>query len=74
LLGETGADVSLTRPVAARASIKIVLGSENTKSPGELYAKVTPVEGSGSGPLARATQLQFTWVPEEVKQFFAGKI
>jgi len=74
LLGETGAEVSLTRPVAAHTSIKIVLGSENTKSPGELYARVTPVEGAGSGSLAGGTQLRFTWVPEEVKRFFDSKI
>ena len=73
-LGEAGAEVSLTRPVAAHTSLKIVLGSEKTKFPGELYARATPAEGVNAEKRSGATQLQFTWVPEEVKQYFAAKI
>jgi len=74
LLGEDGAEVFLSRPVAAHTSLRIVLGSDNHISPAELYARVTAAEVTESASLPGATHLIFTWVPEEVKQYFATKI
>ena len=73
MLGEGGAEVSLSQPVAAHASLRILLASDENTSHGELYAKVTPAAGSDSNTIPGTTRLHFTWVPEEVKQFFANK-
>ncbi len=73
-LGEGGAEVSLSRPVAAHTSLRIVLAPDKNTSPGELYAKVIPGAGSDSKTSPGAIRLNFTWVPEEVKQFFANII
>jgi class 3 adenylate cyclase len=73
MLGEGGAEVSLSQPVAEHTSLRILLASEENTSHGELYAKVTPAAGSGSNTLPGTTRLHFTWLPEEVKQFFANK-
>jgi hypothetical protein len=73
-LGESGAEVSLSEPVAAHTSLRIVLSPDKNTSPGELYAKVIPGAGSDSMTSPAAIRLNFTWVPEEVKQFFANII
>lgn len=72
MLGEKGAEVFLSTPVAAHTSLRIVLGSDNRSSPGELYARVTAAEFPESVSPPGATRLVFTWVPEEVKQFLAA--
>ena len=74
LLGEDGAEVSLSRPVAAHISLRIVLESDNRTSPGELYARVAPAEAAEVASPPGATRLIFTWVPEEVKLFLAAII
>jgi class 3 adenylate cyclase len=74
MLGENGAEVSLTQSVAAYTSLRILLTSDKNTSPSELYAKVIPEDGTDSMPSPKATRLQFTWVPEETKQFLANKI
>jgi class 3 adenylate cyclase len=72
MLGEEGAEVSLSTPVAAHTSLKIVLGSDNRTSPGELYARVTAAELPQSVSHSGTTRVIFTWVPQEVKQFLAA--
>ena len=73
-LGESGAEVSLSEPVAAHTSLRIVLASDDNDSPRELYAKVMQGAGSESKTPPGAIRLHFTWVPEEVKQFFTNMI
>ena len=73
-LGENGAEISLTRPVKVHTSLRFLLASEKSAPPGELYAKVIPADGSGSGASPGATRLHFTWVPAEAQQFLANKL
>jgi len=72
-IAESGAEVSLSQPVAAHTSLRILLASDENTSHGELYAKVMPGAGPDSNTPPGPTRLHFTWVPEEVKQFFANK-
>jgi hypothetical protein len=73
-LGESGADVSLSEPVPAHTSLRLVLASDDNVSPREWYAKVTQGAGSDSRTPPGAIRLNFTWLPEDVKQFFANLI
>jgi adenylate cyclase len=73
-LGEGGAEVSLSEPVVAYTSLRIVLASDKNTPPGELYAKVISADNLDTKTSPGVTRLHFTWVPEEVKQFFANKI
>ncbi len=73
-LGESGAEISLSGPVPAHTSLRIVLASDENTSPRELYAKVTQVAGSDSRIPPGAIRPNFTWLPEDVKQFFANLI
>jgi len=60
--------------VAAHTSLRIVLASDKNTSTAELYAKVAPGAGPDSKMPPGVIRLNFTWVPEEVKQFFANII
>jgi len=73
-LGAGAAEVFLSQPVDAHTSLRIVLASDKNTSTAELYAKVAPGAGPDSKMPPGVIRLNFTWVPEEVKQFFANII
>ena len=72
-LGKTEAEASLSRPVAAHTNLKILLATDDHAPAGEIYAKVMPESDSDSNMTSELTHLRFTWVSEEVKQFFATR-
>ncbi len=73
-LGKAEAQASLSRPVAAHTNLRILLAPGDDLLAGELYAKVMPESDADSNMSSEPTRLRFTWVPEEVKQFFADHL
>jgi adenylate cyclase len=68
-LAESFAEVALAQAVDAHANLRMFLAPQETSGRLEVYAKVLPPEDSGSPSSQETLHLQFTWLPEEVKEF-----
>jgi adenylate cyclase len=68
-LGQNAADVALDRAIAAYANLRILLASPEAAGLSEFYAKVISQEVSDETPSDNSRRLEFTSMPEEVRQF-----
>jgi class 3 adenylate cyclase/CHASE2 domain-containing sensor protein len=68
-LAESVAEVTLAQAVDAHANLRMFLAPQETSGRLEVYAKVLPPEDSACPSSQETLRLQFTWLPEEVKEF-----
>jgi hypothetical protein len=60
-------------PTIVYTNLRILLAFDEPAPAGELYAKGTPRSDVDANISSGGTRLRFTWVSEEVKQFFANQ-
>jgi len=72
-LGETSAEVSLTHKVEVRSNLKIVLGQDGAPDLSHVYAKVVSLDQADPDSSNVRVRVEFTWLPEDVKEFFGKK-
>jgi len=69
-LGNNGVKVLLDRPVTKYSNLKIILTSNKVPGLSEIYAKVVSLEPSDTPSSQVSACLEFTWLPEDIKDFF----
>jgi adenylate cyclase len=72
-LGETVAEAVLKETVEAHANLRILMAPGENSSLAEVYAKVLPADEHDPKASQNSILLQFTWLPEEVKEFLAAR-
>ena len=72
-LGDAAAEVSLEKQVANYSNLKILLVSKETIELSETYAKVILLDPSSSTPSNVRGRLEFTSLPEDVKDYLKSK-
>jgi adenylate cyclase len=68
-LGKNAAEVALDHSIEAYANLKILLASPEAAGFSEFYAKVMPKEVSDETPSDNRRRLEFTSMPQDVRQF-----
>ncbi len=68
-LGETVAEASLAQPAKPHANLRILVAPQKKADLSEVYAKVLPPEALQHTSSEKSVYFQFTWLPEEVKEF-----
>jgi adenylate cyclase len=67
--GENAAEVALDQAIEAHANLRILLASPEAAGFSEFYAKVISKEVSNEIPSGNGRRLEFTSMPQEVRQF-----
>jgi hypothetical protein len=70
-IGESIAEVFLTRKVEAHTNLRIVHSEQEESRFSELYAKVLPKEEHSAKLPDESVLIKFTTLPHEIEKFFA---
>jgi adenylate cyclase len=69
-LGESSADISLEGHVEYHSNLKILLTQQEVHGLSEVYAKAVLLDESDSPSSRIDVRIAFSWIPEEVRNFF----
>lgn len=69
-LGRGSARIVLDNEIKSHSNLKVLMVSQKVDVPLEAYAKVLAIDNSDVGSNSTHAWIEFTWLPEDVKDFF----